>query len=804
MQSKGTVRKLFVCGIVLAMNVQLFPMAPQTVLPSDTAALSSLVALPGQSLTALPNGGFLLLGGIGRKGSAVSTATIGNPRTGSVTVLRQGLNVARAWHTASVLPDGTVFVFGGEGSDGNVVSQAEVFDPVKMTFRMISVPLTARAHHTATLLTDGRLLLDGGTNAFGDFVLTAETWDSRRTEATVLNGQLPEGRLDDHSALLPDGTALIWGGRDALGNRLDYAEFFDPKLGRFLATTPTEALGPDLNLPFVEDSTPEDGAVNVPVDGFIGVRFSKLLQAATVTPKTVNLQSVMGSVPALVVPAENGRLAFVNPTSHLMPGTKYSLTLQGATDGKGLPVSYNVVMFTTAGSPNVTAGSKQSTDSPSSTPPQAPVKVAPAGVTAVAGQTLRLDGSPLPNVTLKIADTSTRSDRYGRFLLANIPSGFQTLYIDGRSANVRNHAYGVFEAGVQVQQGKTFTLPYTIWMTELDMAHAVHVHFPTLGEVVVTTPTLPGLEFHIPPNTTITDIDGKVANLISITPVPIDHPPFPLPHISVPIYFTIQPGGGKIWVYNPGNGPQGGRLFYPNLHHQTPGTLVDFWNYDSHSPRGWFIYGKGRVSPDASTIVPNPGVEVYELTGAMVGGASWAPANGTAAGGNPGGQGADPVDLSTGLFIYRKTDLYLPDTIPISASRVYRQNDTMVRAFGVATSIAYDMWLEGNLNDFGYLELVQADGSRLRFDRIAGNSYLTSTLVCASCPGPFSGAVFYNTTPGLSINCIWDIRLREVLFCHFCNRATDPDRAGQTINNLVSFILQIEMVIRYGYTELDN
>jgi hypothetical protein len=82
-----------------------------------------------------------------------------------------------------------------------------------------------------------------------------------------------------------------------------------------------------------------------------------------------------------------------------------------------------------------------------------------------------------------------------------------------------------------------------------DFAEVVKVPFPTTAEVVVTTPLLPGLEFRIPPNTTITDIDGNVASDISITPVPIKQPPFPLPKgVQVPIYFTIQPGSGYIAV----------------------------------------------------------------------------------------------------------------------------------------------------------------------------------------------------------------------------------------------------------------
>src|ERR1700732_1619120 len=100
------------------------------------------------------------------------------------------------------------------------------------------------------------------------------------------------------------------------------------------------AAAPDLNLPFLEDSIPQDGARDVPVDALIGLRFSKLLLHKTVSSRTVSLQSAAGTVDTLVVPAESGRLTFVTPKSALLPGTKYFLTLQGPSDAQNLSVPY--------------------------------------------------------------------------------------------------------------------------------------------------------------------------------------------------------------------------------------------------------------------------------------------------------------------------------------------------------------------------------------------------------------------------------------------------------------------------------
>ena len=76
--------------------------------------------------------------------------------------------------------------------------------------------------------------------------------------------------------------------------------------------------------------------------------------------------------------------------------------------------------------------------------------------------------------------------------------------------------------------GHTTVLPFTIWMPKLDTRHAVAVSSPTHREVVITTPYMPGLELHLPPETTLLGEDGKPVTEVSLTPIPVDRPPFPL------------------------------------------------------------------------------------------------------------------------------------------------------------------------------------------------------------------------------------------------------------------------------------
>jgi hypothetical protein len=84
-----------------------------------------------------------------------------------------------------------------------------------------------------------------------------------------------------------------------------------------------------------------------------------------------------------------------------------------------------------------------------------------------------LDGVPLKGVTLRIDNQTAKTDGTGRFLLGDISAGHHAMVIDGRTANNQKAVYGVYEVGVDVIAGRTTALDYTIWMTELDSAHAV-------------------------------------------------------------------------------------------------------------------------------------------------------------------------------------------------------------------------------------------------------------------------------------------------------------------------------------------
>lgn len=733
MKSRSRLRTLTLIA-TLCLAVPAFSARPQ--------ANSTSPPVAGQTATLLPDGSLLLAGGQDANGQPLASLALRGAQ-GNQQPLPLSLQFPRMWHAAMVLPDGTVLILGGIGADGRVVQQAEIFDPVSQTLQLLtSGAPAARAFHTATLLTDGRVLIAGGVGADAEPLLPVELWDPRAKISSIALGRLNTVRRNHSATLLPDGFVLVSGGKDSAGNSLKSGEIYDPGSQAFSQiANPQPLLTPPAGIAEATATSPEDGATDVDVSALISLRFSRPLRIETINNQTLLLEGPVGMVEAKIVGAEGGMLAFITPNSPLLPGTTYSVKFSGAVDVNDSTAAFLQFGFTTAGEappsdawvPGIGWMSNRSTSKWQSMPP---LQAAP-GVTAVAGQVLKLDGTPLKHVKLMIGDHRAFSDGTGRFLLTNIPSGHSSMMILGDTANTTTRSYGIYEVGVDIKAGVTNVLRYIIWMTPLDTAHAVKIPSPTTAETVITTPLLPGLELHIPANTVITDYYGKPVTEISITPIPLDRPPFPLPKVQVPIYFTIQPGSAYIKVMST-SGPKGARLFYPNAYNYPPGAAYDFWNYDPDK-RGWYVYGQGRVSADRSQIIPNPDVVIYEFTGAMVANPDIAPPDGSAPGGcNCGG---DPVDLGTGLFVYHKTDLALPDVIPIALTRVYRPGDVQSHAFGIGTNMPYDSFTVGDGSSitgapYTYQDLILADGGRVHFQRIS-----PCTGLCS-----FSDAVYEHTS----------------------------------------------------------
>jgi hypothetical protein len=163
-----------------------------------------------------------------------------------------------------------------------------------------------------------------------------------------------------------------------------------------------------------------------------------------------------------------------------------------------------------------------------------------------------------------------------------------------------------------------------------------------------------------------------------------------------------------VHVYGKG-GVNGARLVYPNYTGQKPGALMDFWRYDPEQD-GWGVYGKGTVDAAGRPVVPDAGIGIYEFTGAIISTLGSPPGEGP-----NGPYGGDPVDLSTGLFVYEKVDLFLPDLLPIALTRSYRPADPVTREFGIGTKHPYSIHLWRPNFTYETADLVLPDGKRIHY-----------------------------------------------------------------------------------------
>ena len=858
----------------------------------------------GQAAAQLADGRWLLSGG-----DQTQAALRLVDATGRGSILPAHLNQPRTEHSATLLPDGTVLIFGGMSPSGAVLDTAEVFDPANASLSLLgSVGLLPRAAHTATVLKDGRLLLAGGFGADRQPILDAELYNPTTRQTERFNARLDSARLHQIAALLPDqaGSVLWWGGSNERGKLRGDGDVYDPTSGKISTVSADRAKKLTqsyftADAPSVVESSPAAHAANVPVGSMLRLRFSKRMAVASLNTDTVILIGPNGTTALKAVGVENGVTLFVTPKQELIPGSHYTLFVQGATDENGEALPFTAIGFTTAvldssasdGTSSSGSGSTVSSGSGISLSPSrtghpvggssgpsasnflsnlylvidqltgsttgrqqqtsaSPIddseiwvpdarnyhgdwtsrwsrlsqqtlpkqtatsqaiygdpavaqlianlrpadvaKVMPklraaaakraraeSGQTAVSGQVLKLNGRPLAGVVLSIGTRATRSDANGEFLLPRVPSGRQILVIDGSQAGLDGRQYGRYEYGVDIVANKVNALPFVIWMTRLDPTGTASLSSPTQAPTVLTNPKIPGLELHIPAGTVIRDDAGKIVTQLNMTAIPTDQPPFPIPAVPVPTYFTIQPGGAHLEGAN-GQVSQGAQLIYPNFTKSPPGTRISFWNYDAVS-KGWYVYGQGTVSADGQQVVPDPGVAIYEFSGAMVSLPSNAPADGPCddcqpepglgdAPDNPAGY----VDPSTGLLDNSEVDMTVPDTIPIQVARSYRQQDMTSRGFGIGTNLSYDFFnvgdSHGTTSDYDYQDLILPNGGQVHFPRIsAGTSFGDAVYQNSDAPGEFYGALLKWDQGGLSA---WKMTMRDGTSYEFEDSDSSP------------------------------
>jgi len=214
---------------------------------AEGTAVTLPAALVGSSVTALPSGEVLVVGGATLKSgvtnpfedSAVDTlandAWLYDPDTGSIDAV-QPMNLARAFHTATLLPDGQVLIAGGLSLDSvEPIPKAELYDPFGKRFVLAPDLRAPRARHQATLLQSADqyfVFFTGGEGGAGSW----EVYDPASTgSGAVTNGTLHTPRWNHADVFVDKGLRVVHdavyiaGGENNDGV-VDTIEFFDAEV----------------------------------------------------------------------------------------------------------------------------------------------------------------------------------------------------------------------------------------------------------------------------------------------------------------------------------------------------------------------------------------------------------------------------------------------------------------------------------------------------------------------------------------------------------------------------------------------
>jgi RHS repeat-associated protein len=444
--------------------------------------------------------------------------------------------------------------------------------------------------------------------------------------------------------------------------------------------------------------------------------------------------AVQGSAATFVIYLTSPKTTFSQlvslSTSGLPAGVTASLTPQQVTAGARATLQLNISSLLAAGSYSFTVrGSGLVNGAELVRTASLTLNVIAGGQTTLSGRVLSTEDEPILGATVSLDGQTATTDAAGAFLLGGVPAGNRRpLMVDGRTASAPNRTYPVIIEPADLVAGQANLNPYTFYLPAIDTQYEVDV-VPN-QDTVVTTPRVPGVQMTVPAGANLRNRDGSPVARVSITPVPIDRTPAPLPaNVRTTLVFTSQPGGAIADVAMP--------VVYPNLAEADPGTRVELYAFD-HDTVQWYVYGYGRVSDDGRSIVP----EVDPATGRQYGlrDFSWHMAN-AAPSGNPGDSGdcpknrtSNPVDLSTGLKIESRVDIMFGGTRgEIILGRTYtsdRGTNLDRGRFGYGTRDNFDIRLRGGFAPGGAGRIVwpeQTSGWQFNYTRTASDGALIFT-----------------------------------------------------------------------------
>ena len=130
------------------------------------------------------------------------------------------------------------------------------------------------------------------------------------------------------------------------------------------------------------------------------------------------------------------------------------------------------------------------------------------------------------------------------------------------------------------------------------------------------------------------------------------------------------------------------------------------------------------------------------------------------------------------LLVLEKTDLYLPDVIPLSLHRTYRPADPATRSFGIGMTHDYTMFL-WSANEYTEVDVVLPDSGRVHYVRTSpGTGWTDAVFSDVGSPTRFNHSTIVWNGNG------WDLTLRDgtvYVFGEHTPLQAIRDRFGNTV-----------------------
>ena len=199
-------------------------------------------------------------------------------------------------------------------------------------------------------------------------------------------------------------------------------------------------------------------------------------------------------------------------------------------------------------------------------------------------------------------------------------------------------------------------------------------------------------------------------------------------------------------------GGKGVRVVLPNTTGKPPGSRVALQSYD---PRafGVFTWAEAVVSADGTQLLTARTQTLGEI------GCLWwvlGPIRGFIAK-IFGPSAGEPVEVATGHFVLGRTDLVVPDVLPLVLRRQYRAGWPDAGHFGIGSSHQYQVELTGDGIAYSFAELLLADGTMLRYTRTSpGIGYQDAVIDHTDSPSRFYKSQLY-----FVVNQGWEIRFTD-------------------------------------------